>query len=262
MRWVGSSLSFLWGYLCITCTDILTTQCILYSEVFYWWFQAWGCLTCELPTTTHLPTCSDEGQEACENTGKWKCWGFAQSTEDNPGARAWSITFEHPEIRVWATSPPLAKSTTLGNILIWLLPGCGQSGLRAGSPDGGGRNGYSSPPSALTDRLKKKNLPIHNWWFPFASQRRKHGLFPAVSRGHQNPAHRECVQHPSNLQQIQDLAFSQMLTPHPISSKSNIYTNLGGSSRAGIYIQVALGTKQKLGKCFLFEGFLNSLTEV
>lgn len=127
MRWVGSSLSFLWGYLCITCTDILTTQCILYSEVFYWWFQAWGCLTCELPTTTHLPTCSDEGQEACENTGKWKCWGFAQSTEDNPGARAWSITFEHPEIRVWATSPPLAKSTTLGNILIGFSQAVGKA---------------------------------------------------------------------------------------------------------------------------------------
>lgn len=56
--------------------------------------------------------------------------------------------------------------------------------------------------------------------------------------------------------------FPQMLTPYPISSKSSIYTNLGGSARAGIYIQVALGTKQNLRKCFFFKGFLNSLVEV
>lgn len=51
-------------------------------------------------------------------------------------------------------------------------------------------------------------------------------------------------------------------TPHPISPKSDICTNLGGSARAGIYIQVPLGTRQKLRTCFPFDCFLNSFTEV
>ena len=65
-----------------------------------------------------------------------------------------------------------------------------------------------------------------------------------------------CLQQPSHLQLMQDLVFSHMLPPtclqrialYHVQSppKFNIYTSLGGSARVGIYIQVALGTKQIL----------------
>lgn len=82
-------------------------------------------------------------------------------------------------------SSPLSLSNNSRQGISLASPHLGQMGLRVGSPEHGGRKGHS-PLSKLywqIGKKKKKSL------VPFTSQRKNYGLFWAVPRWHQNPAH-------------------------------------------------------------------------
>lgn len=63
--------------------------------------------------------------------------------------------------------------------------------------------------SGLADKLKKKNPQLHNPLFRFIPQSRNHGLFPAVSRGPQNPAHGGFLQHPAMCDEYRTWPFQR-----------------------------------------------------
>lgn len=102
-------------------------------------------------------------------------------------------SFENLSIRIYASSPPLTKQ--LQAKYLFSLSEAGTNGAEGQSPVYRGRKDIFS---GLADKLKKKNKPqVHNPLFPFIPQSRNHGLFPAVSRGPQNPAHGGFLQHPA-----------------------------------------------------------------
>lgn len=167
-------------------------------------------------------------------------------------------SFENLSIRIYASPPPLTKQ--LQAKYLFSLSEAGTNGAEGQSPVYRGRKDIFS---GLADKLKKKTNHKYTTHYSLsfrraettASFRRSLGGLRTQHMGAFSSIRRSVTD--TGLGLFRDAASNPCatgcFTPHPISPRSNLYTNLGGLARVRIYIQTALGTKQKMFPlCMLF----------